>query len=435
MRKLAWIVAVLGLTSCGPVRDDECIDEDMDGVCVFDDVDDLNAKCGTDPTDADGDKACLGIDCDDSTATGAACTDGCLTLYADRDGDGFGDQAAATMKCEASAGFVADTGQFDCDDTPGSGRTRVPIDFDGDGANTCDDCDDTDPSLHPAAAELCDGIDNDCNPATDETQGDLDGDGFLGCADFCPMQPDGAAPAEIVWEWFETNTGSAADPCACGPTGTPTATGTYTFTINGTQVGTANAVAAHCICNPPIQTLTTPATDWNPSLPTNALAFTTTTNANTNHLLGWLRARLKYAGGGERVICVYDHGGGDCTAPDLCNGTFCDASAAPACNAYVVCPAGELNEPVAAQVDADNDGFGATCDCADGAPNRNPSLTELCNNTIDDDCDGLADMMDDECVACNRTVRTEANRCGNMLDDDCDGKMDGEDDDCVGSIC
>ncbi|CAH0999303.1 hypothetical protein LEM8419_00601 [Neolewinella maritima] len=80
----------------------------------------------------------------------ASCTKASSTLivviteaaryYRDADGDGFGNMDAAKLLCAPEDGFVSNAS----------------------------DCDDADPSVHPGAAELCDGKDNDCDGTVDE---------------------------------------------------------------------------------------------------------------------------------------------------------------------------------------------------------------------------------------------------------------------------
>lgn len=132
-----------------------------------------------------------------------------LAWYPDIDGDGFGDSFAdSVMSCMSIGGFV--TNDLDCNDTssvvyPGAeelcdgldndcdGETDEDLpmlvlypDRDGDGfgdafADSIEscipldsfvtnnlDCVDSDSTINPAAIEICDGIDNDCDGLTDD---------------------------------------------------------------------------------------------------------------------------------------------------------------------------------------------------------------------------------------------------------------------------
>ena len=80
------------------------------------------------------------------------------TWYRDGDSDGYGDPATSDIDCNQPSGYVADDG----------------------------DCDDGDAAVNPAATEVCDGIDNDCDGLTDDDSAidvstwhrDADADGY-----------------------------------------------------------------------------------------------------------------------------------------------------------------------------------------------------------------------------------------------------------------
>jgi hypothetical protein len=121
--------------------------------------------------------------------------------YPDLDADGFGSAVAITQSCRnPGASSLKST---DCDDAdPGvHPGVELPtcgdamdydcdgeddfVDADGDGFTSCRDCDDTDATLNPAATEVCDGVDNNCDGHADDDAvdrplwyADRDRDGF-----------------------------------------------------------------------------------------------------------------------------------------------------------------------------------------------------------------------------------------------------------------
>ncbi|MFT5685016.1 MAG: hypothetical protein ACI8RZ_005962 [Myxococcota bacterium] len=129
-------------------------------------------------TDVDGDGSPSDQDCDDNNSAmfpgnpeicdgldndcDATVDEGVQSIfYADEDADGFGDASDTTTACDAPSGTVSLSGPSDTD------------------------CDDTDSAVNPGAAEVCDGVDNDCDGDIDTNATDLttyyvdnDGDGY-----------------------------------------------------------------------------------------------------------------------------------------------------------------------------------------------------------------------------------------------------------------
>jgi hypothetical protein len=105
-------------------------------------------------------------------------------------------------------------------------------DADGYDGAQCDgeDCDDTEPTYNPGVTERCNGVDDDCNPATTETA-DLDGDGYSVCDGDCddadatvPVPPgyDGDGDGFCASEGATCSDGSALGDCNdCDPAVNP----------------------------------------------------------------------------------------------------------------------------------------------------------------------------------------------------------------------
>jgi hypothetical protein len=148
--RLFVLLSLLGCDPKAPSTTDGTLtsaDGDGDGYTIEDgDCDDSSAALSPAAVES-----CDGIDndCDGEIDEGAT-----QTLYADSDGDGFGDRDVTAEVCTQLSGYVI----------------------------IGTDCDDDDAGVYPGADEVCDGVDNDCNGTADEGVGtvyyaDADADG------------------------------------------------------------------------------------------------------------------------------------------------------------------------------------------------------------------------------------------------------------------
>ena len=202
----------------------DCLDLDDDG-----DGDPDDADCAPlDPTiHHDATEVCDGVDNDCQGGIDGAGAVGCIAMWLDGDGDGYGLTGDSACLCAAQGKYTALT--------------------DG-------DCNDTSASVYPTAPETCNGADEDCDGATDEGYPDMDGDKVADCVDpdddgdGDPDESDCAplngkihhgAPESCYDEVDNNCDGSANDEDGLG---------CATYYYDGDDDGVGNKEMAKCLC-------------------------------------------------------------------------------------------------------------------------------------------------------------------------------------------
>jgi hypothetical protein len=424
---------------------------------------------------------CDGIDndCDGEVdEEGAA---GTLTFWRDADGDGAGDAADTIQGCAPPEGYVAndddcndadgaifpgaedlcDSIDNNCngvlDDAAGPDAGLWYADADGDGwgnrsdalyscsaiagrVDRADDCDDTRSAINPDAAELCDGVDNNCRDGVDEAAAtdartwfqDADEDGFgnVGVTRVSCSQPAGYVSAGDDCDDSSRSVNPAAtevcngrdDDCD-GATDEEGATGALTWYLDNDGDGVGNSLRTELACTRPANHVATGG-DCNDA---NGAVFPGATEVcngvDDNCVDGVDEASAVGAtewyldadgdswglAGSVRNACVqpagYVNRAGDCNdsastrypgAPEVCN------AADDNCN-------GAVDEGVQTTFyrDFDTDGFGSptstqqactapagyvinNLDCDDATALRAPGLPETCDG-IDNNCNVTVD--------------------------------------------
>ncbi|MCK6524806.1 hypothetical protein L6R49_25665 [Myxococcota bacterium] len=454
------LLALLACKDDAPVNTDTGVpqglpDDDGDGFDQESDCDDTNAA-----VNPEAQELCDGVDnnCDgvvDTDATDQA------TWYQDTDGDGYGLGANELLACEQPEGAVANGD--DCDDAAAETYPGAPescdeeidrncdgsvgyADNDGDGWAACLECDDGAAAVNPDAAEVCNGIDDDCDGAADDADdsldlssattyhqdADADGYGDLDFATQSCVAPEGYVTDATDCEDADTTVNPAATEVCDG--------------IDNNCDGAADEPSA------------ADAATWYADADTDGYGDADYAVDSCEQPTGYVSAATDCDDGDAEVNPA---GTELCDGADNnCDGTVDEASAADAPTWYA---------------DNDSDGYGDlgstsracsqpagsvadSADCDDGASGVNPAATERCDS-IDNNCDGVIDEATAADAAtwysdsdgdgygdAGSTTRACTAPKGSVADstdcDDADGTAypsaaeicDGDDEDCDGSV-
>jgi len=264
-------------------------------------------------------------------------------------------------------------------------------DADEDGWVTCGDCDDTEPTVNPGAAETCDGFDTDCDPATtivDDVDADLDGQPI--CAGDC----DDTEPTVFLGN-PELCDGLDNDCDGTTPGDEVDVDADTFFVCDGDCDDASNAIfpGATEVCNGVDD-------DCDTVVPLDEFD-----NDNDGEM-------------GCAGDCDDGNSAVNSAAVENCNGLDdnCD---------------GLADADAAGEVDVDLDGFLSCAECDDAVATTFPGAPELCNGGVDDDCDPATDedvdgdtdgstVCDGDCDDADSAVFPGALEVCNGIDDDCD---------------
>ncbi len=313
---------------------------------------------------------CDGVDndCDETTDEADAADAG--AWYADLDGDGYGDAATETVACEAPSGTVGDDS----------------------------DCDDGAADVNPAATEICDSIDNDCNGVVDRV--DDDGDSFV--AEACGGGDCDDADAAINPGASETWYDGVDQDCDGGSDYDQDGDGDDSDAFSGTDCDDTNSaiyvgapdpfydgVDADCAGN----------SDYDADADGyDSDAYSGADCNDANAAINPGATEIPYNGVDEDCDGVSDYDADrDGAVSDAYGGTDCDDSDASINPSATEIWYNGIDENCDGNDDdQDGDGFSSDTvtggdDCDDGDTAISPAATEICEDNIDNDCDGLAD--------------------------------------------
>jgi hypothetical protein len=422
------------------------------------DCDDSNMNVNPGATEV-----CNGLDDDCNGSVDGSDAIDVNTWYADTDDDGYGDSAYSFVSCEAPVGYVSDA--TDCDDSeagtyPGATEYCDSVDNDCDGAidedeaadvstwyadtdddgygdsaysfvsceapvgyvSDATDCDDSDSSVYPGATEYCNGLDDDCDGVVDDGVSsttwylDADGDGYGDSS--TALTTCGALSGYVVTDGDCDDANAAINPAA-------------TEVCDGLDNDCDGVVDDGCVLYDADGDGYSTALDCDDS--------DASVNPDATEVCG--DGKDNDCSGGDLDCDDVDWDGdglsvnaGDCDDSDasVYSGAAenCDNGTDDNCDSLVDYNDGDCR----GYVDSDGDGYAASTDCDDSDASVHPGAEEVCDDGLDQDCDGSDLDCEDvdadsdgypaatDCDETNPDVHPGAEEvCNNGLDDDCDG--------------
>ena len=282
-------------------------------------------------------------------------------FYGDGDGDGYGGLDATEVACEAPSGFV----------------------------DNVDDCDDTDAAVNPAATEICNEIDDDCDGSVDDADADVDLS--TGGTWYADSDADGYGDAAAGAQACSQPSGTTTDTSDCDDTDAA---------VNPAATEVCNGIDDDCdaaVDDADSSVDLSTASEWYADADTDGYgdaAVATTACAQPSGTVA------------DATDCDDTAAAVNPGASEICNeiDDDCDGLTDDADSGVDTSTGGTWYS------DSDSDGYGDSAspvdacaqpsgsvadatDCDDTAAAVNPAASEICNS-IDDDCDALVDDAD-----------------------------------------